>query len=86
MNYSIAIDIEKENVGFMAKQNLKNFYSKRGDLYMLIKRPDLAQADKGYQSAIAGSYRNNVAIEEFTKSLKIKIKKSGLSGSNGRFF
>ena len=72
LNYSIAIDIEKENVGFMSKQNLKKFYSKRENLYILIKRPDLAQADRGYQSAIAGSYRNNVAIAEFTKSLEIK--------------
>ncbi len=72
LNYTIAIDMEKENVGFMAKQNLKNFYSKRENLYMLIKRPDLAQADRGYQSAIAGSYRNNVAIADFTKSLEMK--------------
>ncbi len=72
LNYTIAIDIEKENVGFIAKQNLKNFYSKRSELYMLINRNDLAQADKGYFSAIAGSYQNAVAIEEFTKSLNIK--------------
>jgi len=72
LNYTIAIDIEKENVGFMAKQNLKNFYSKRSDLYVLIDRKDLAQADKGYFSAIVGSYQNNVAIAELTKSLEIK--------------
>lgn len=72
LNYTIAIDIEKENVGFIAKQNLKNFYSKRSDLYMLIDRKDLAQADKGYFSAIVGSYQNNVAIAELTKSLDIK--------------
>ena len=72
LNYSIAIDIEKENVGFMAKQNLKDFYAKRENLYMLIGRADLAQADKGYQSAIIGSYRNNEAISYFTESLEIK--------------
>jgi len=72
LNYTIAIDIEKENVGFIAKQNLKNFYSKRSALYMLINRKDLAQADKGYFSAIAGSYQNNVAIAELTKSLEMK--------------
>lgn len=72
LNYTIAIDIEKENVGFIAKQNLKNFYSKRSELYMLIDRKDLAQADKGYFSSIVGSYQNNVAIAELTKSLEIK--------------
>ncbi len=72
LNYTIAIDIEKENVGFIAKQNLKNFYLKRSDLYLLIDRKDLAQADKGYFSAIVGSYQNNVAIAELTKSLEIK--------------
>jgi len=72
LNYSIAIGIEKENVGFMAKQNLTKFYSKRENLYMLINRPDLAQADKGYQDSIVGSYQNNVAITDFTKSLEIK--------------
>ena len=72
LNYTIAIDMEKENVGFIAKQNLKNFYSKRSALYMLINRKDLAQADKGYFSAIVGSYQNNVAIAELTKSLEMK--------------
>ena len=72
LNYTIAIDIEKDNVGFIAKQNLKNFYSKRSELYTLINRKDLAQADKGYFSAIVGSYQNNVAIAEFTKSLEMK--------------
>ena len=72
LNYSIAIGIEKENVGFVAKQNLTKLYSKRENLYVLINRPDLAQADKGYQDAIIGSYQNNVAIDDFTKSLEIK--------------
>ena len=72
LNYTIAIDMEKENVGFIAKQNLKKFYLKRSDLYLLINRKDLAQADKGYFSAIAGSYQNAVAIQEFTKSLEMK--------------
>lgn len=72
LNYSIAIGIEKENVGFVAKQNLTKLYSKREQLYMLIDRPDLAQADKGYQDTIKGSYQNNVAIDDFTKSLEIK--------------
>ncbi|MCR4663725.1 MAG: tetratricopeptide repeat protein [Endomicrobiaceae bacterium] len=72
LNYSIAINIEKENVGFVAKQNLINLYSKRGSLYLLINRPDLAQADKGYQDMLTGSYQNNVAIADFTKALEIK--------------
>ncbi len=72
LNYSIAIGIEKENVGFVAKQNLTKLYSKRASLYVLINRPDLAQADKGYQDSIVGSYQNNVAINDFTKSLEIK--------------
>lgn len=72
LNYSIAIGMEKENVGFVAKQNLTKLYSKRASLYVLINRPDLAQADKGYQDSIVGSYQNNVAINDFTKSLEIK--------------
>ena len=72
LNYSIAIGIEKENVGFVAKQNLTKLYSKRENLYRLINRPDLAQADKGYQDSIVGSYQNNVAIDDFTKSLEMK--------------
>ncbi|MBR3627760.1 MAG: hypothetical protein IKN42_02800, partial [Elusimicrobia bacterium] len=72
LNYSIAIGMEKENVGFVAKQNLIKLYSKREQLYMLINRPDLSQADKGYQDSIIGSYQNNIAINDFTKSLEIK--------------
>ncbi len=72
LNYTVAIDIEKENVGFIAKQNLKDLYSKRADLYNLVGRKDLAQADKGFFSAIVGSYQNTVAISEFTKSLEMR--------------
>jgi len=72
LNYSIAIDIEKDTIGFKAKETLQELYSKRSNLYSKIGRQDLVQADQGHLSSLKGSYRNTIAIDDFTKSISIK--------------